>query len=159
MKAFIYILIGISLISCKRHEINEYEINDVYVVQNGGQKKSLKSNDQFISILYADLYETSIPFKKLKNLEQLQASFGDKNVVIERIAQNFLTDPSIKIPSDSLLVLDKEHFISDTYQRFYTRKPTEAETWFIADLIDNNTELTVKEIYYGFITSEEYKYY
>ena len=147
------------LLSCTRHEVNEYNINPVVVNQDGANKENLKSSDQFITLLYADLYETSISYSELNKLQRLLESFGDKNVIIERIAQNMLNDPLAKIPNDSVLVQDPEAFIKETYNIFLTRDPLEAEIWYIKDLIKSNLDLTAKEIYYGFITSEEYKYY
>jgi hypothetical protein len=160
MKYFFTYLIALVLFtSCKRQEVNEYNLNPVVVNQNGAKKENLKSSDQFISLLYADLYETSISYSQLKKLQRLLDSFGDKNVIIERIAQNMLNDPLAKIPNDSVLSSDLDGFIKNTYTLFLTRNPSEAEVWYIRDLVNENSSLTVKEIYYGFITSEEYKYY
>jgi hypothetical protein len=92
-------------------------------------------------------------------MQRLLASFGDKNVIIERIAQNMLTDPLVNIPTDNVMRDNLPEFISETYNRFYTRQPSEAEIWYLQNLINNNAELTVVEVYYAFLTSEEYKYY
>jgi len=159
MKNWILILAIVFGASCKREEINQYDINRVQVNGDGHQKKNIKSNVQFISLLYADLYETSIPSETLKKFELLQSSFGDKNVVIERISQNMLSDPLIVLPQDSTMLNNPKDFIIKTYNRFYTRQPSEAEIWYLENLINKNPNLTAKEFYYGFITSEEYKYY
>jgi len=159
MKNWILIFALIFGASCQRHEINEYNINKVQVNSDGHQKKNLKSDVQFISLLYSDLYETSISSDKLNKLELLQSSFGDKNVVIQRISQNMLSDPLAVIPTDSVMFNQTKDFIINTYNKFLTRQPTEAEIWFLEDLISKNPKLTAKEFYYGFITSEEYKYY
>ena len=159
IKHSILILVIIVGASCKRQEVNQYDINKIQVNEDGHQKKNIKSDVQFISLLYSDLYETSISSEKLKNLELLQSSFGDKNVVIERISQNMLSDPFAVIPADSTMYSNTKSFIISTYNRFYTRQPSEAEIWYLEDLITKNPNLTTKEFYYGFITSEEYKYY
>ena len=70
-----------------------------------------------------------------------------------------LNDPLAQIPSDSILTTGTDAFITETFNLFLTRNPSEAELWYIRELIGDNPSLTVKEIYYGFITSEEYKYY
>ena len=158
-KLVTYLFAFIVLSSCTRHEVNEYNINPVVVNADGINKENLKSSDQFITLLYTDLYETSISFAELNKLQRLFDSFGDKNVIIERIAQNMLNDPLAKIPNDSILRQDPENFIKNTYNVFLTRNPSEAEVWYIRDLIQSNSNLTAKEIYYSFITSEEYKYY
>ena len=159
MKNLVLIFALSILVSCQRHEVNQYDINKIQVNSDGHQKKNLKSDVQFISLLYTDLYETSIPSETLKKLELLQSSFGDKNVVIKRISQNMLSDPLAVIPTDSIMTQNTTDFIIKTYNKFYTRQPNEAEIWFLEDLIANNPKLTAKEFYYGFITSEEYKYY
>lgn len=159
MKALTYTCVILLFLSCKRQEVNEYAIDPVVVTQNGSNKENLKTPDQFITLLYTDLYETSISYSELNKLQRLLESFGDKNVVIERIAQNMLNDPLANLPNDSVLTANPESFIKDTYKLFLTREATEAEVWYISNLISSNPELTVKEIYYGFITSEEYKYY
>ena len=158
-KAFTYLLAFFFLASCTRHEVNEYNINPVVVNQDGANKENLKTSDQFISLLYADLYETSISYSELNKLQRLLESFGDKNVIIERIAQNMLNDPLAKVPNDSTLTQNTDGFIKNTYNLFLTRNPSEAEVWYLRDLINSSPNLSTKEIYYGFITSEEYKYY
>ncbi len=159
MRNWILIFAIVFGVSCKREEINQYDINKIQVNAGGSQKKNLKSDIQFISLLYTDLYETTIPSETLKKLELLQSSFGDKNVVVERISQNMLSDPLANIPSDSIMFYNSTEFIIRTYNLFLTRQPSEAEIWFLKDLIVKNPKLTTKEFYYGFITSEEYKYY
>ena len=154
-----YLLILTVLVSCKRQQINEYNINPVVVNQDGANKENLKTADQFITLLYTDLYASSIQYSELNKLQRLLESFGDKNVIIERIAQNMLNDPLAQIPSDSILTTGTDAFITETFNLFLTRNPSEAELWYIRELIGDNPSLTVKEIYYGFITSEEYKYY
>lgn len=154
-----YLLILTVLVSCKRQQINEYNINPVVVNQDGANKENLKTADQFITLLYTDLYASSISYSELNKLQRLLESFGDKNVIIERIAQNMLNDPLAQIPSDSILTTGTDAFITETFNLFLTRNPSEAELWYIRELIRDNPSLTVKEIYYGFITSEEYKYY
>ncbi len=154
-----YLLILTVLVSCKRQQINEYNINPVVVNQDGANKENLKTADQFITLLYTDLYASSISYSELNKLQRLLESFGDKNVIIERIAQNMLNDPLAQIPSDSILTTGTDAFITETFNLFLTRNPSEAELWYIRELIGDNPSLTVKEIYYGFITSEEYKYY
>ncbi len=160
MRYFIaYILTLTVLVCCKRQQINEFDINPVVINQDGANKENLKSPDQFITLLYADLYSTTIPYAELKKLQRLLESFGDKNVIIERIAQNMLNDPLAQIPADTILTAAADVFISESYKLFFTRNASEAEVWYIRELIKNNPELTVKEIYYAFITSEGYKYY
>ena len=55
-----YLLILTVLVSCKRQQINEYNINPVVVNQDGANKENLKTADQFITLLYTDLYASSI---------------------------------------------------------------------------------------------------
>jgi hypothetical protein len=158
MKKIILILIIIGS-ACTKHKINEYEINDVVVTTNHNHKKNLKSDLQFISIMYSDLFNNSIPSNKLKNLTTAYNSFGDKNIIISKITHNFLLDPLASIPSNSEMRGNVIKFVDDTYRKFYVRTPSEAESWYLNNLINSNLELEPRDIYFSFLTSEEYKYY
>ena len=159
MKRFLAIALLPVFLACTKHKVNEYEINEVVVTTNHNNKKNLKSDLQFISIMYSDLVGNTIPSKKLKNLTTAYNSFGDKNIIIDRITRNFLLDPSADIPDDLEMRSDVKQFIKDTYKKFYVRNPNEAEIWYLEKSINENLDLTATDIYYAFLTSEEYKYY
>lgn len=156
---FIALCFGLLVSSCTKHEVNKYEINNVPLQGENTQKNNLKSDLQLISIMYTDLFGQSIPNNQLKYLNQAYTSFGDKDVVIERITQNFILDPLALIPSDSTMRSDPEKFISDAYKRFYVRTPTESEVWFLKNEIEGNTTLRSLDVFYAILTSDEYKYY
>jgi len=50
-------------------------------------------------------------------------------------------------------------FTEQTYERFFVRKPSEAEkTWF-RNFIEANPQLSAEMIYFAFALSNEYLYY
>jgi hypothetical protein len=147
------------LTGCQKQLVNEYEIVPVHVDNQGGKKGTLKTDLQFITIMYADLFGTSIPSAELNNINQAYLSFGDKDVVIERIAQHFLLNSAAQIPTDNYMRFNTDQFIAEAYNRFYVRKPTEAETYYLRKLIKENGEIKARDVFYAFVTAEEYKYY
>ena len=159
MKQLLFIAVLLSSLACTKHQINEYEINDVVVTSNHNSKKNLKSDLQFISIMYSDLFRNTIPNKKLKSLTKGYNSFGDKNIIINKITHNFLLDPLSQIPSENEMRSNVKKFVEESYQNFYVRSPDQAELWYLQNMINSNLELTARDIYYSFLTSEEYKYY
>jgi len=158
-KAFLGLFLSAMLLSCKKHEINQYEINNVNVTSNSGSKNNLKNDLQLISIMYSDLYGNSIPSTTLQNLYNGYISFGDKNIIVEKITQNFLLDPLAVVPSDSIMRLDPDTYITNAYKKFLIRTPSEAELWYIKNTIEQSNNLTSRDVYYAILTSEEYKHY
>ena len=54
---------------------------------------------------------------------------------------------------------DVEGFIDETYLRFYTRFPTQAERTYVREFILNNPGMTPELVYMSFALSDEYRYY
>ena len=109
--------------------------------------------------MYADLFGNSIPNKTLTDLNKAYISFGDKNIIIERITQNFLLHPDAQVPQDSVMRSDPEKFINEAYKKFLIRNPADAELWYIKSTIEQSNNLTARDLYFAILTSEEYKHY
>ena len=146
--------------SCKKQEGEEiYQIEDQHVKKNYGEKDKLKSDLEYVSILYSDVFSTGITNSQLNSISNVTLSSGDKNAIYELLLQNFLNSSGVDIPSDTEMRSDIDKFISDTYLRFYGRDPNEFELYYLKNLIKNDAEITPELIYYSFGTSNEYRYY
>ncbi len=160
MRIFVKILLVVIMISCSKEIIKEYEINDVTLYTSASEKKNLKSDEQFIAILYTDIYGKSISNSEFKALQKAYTSLGDKKIIIDIMIKASLADTvSAEIPTLSTMQSDPVAFVDDTYKRFLVRKPTQQETWFLVNQIEKNNGLKPIDIYYAMLTSEEYRYY
>lgn len=124
-----------------------------------GQKKEIKDDLQFITIAYRDLYEEEIPAGVLETLRKAYISIGDKQLIVDEIIQSLLLHPSLSLPTSNQIAEDPTGFITDTYNRFFLRDPSDFELAYWESQLDQNETLTTQEIYYVFMTSAEYKYY
>jgi hypothetical protein len=149
------------LISCtkEKQQVNRYVLGDVAAPGYFPGKNNIKSDLQFISIAFTDLYGVQIPNAKLSALTEGYNSLGDKQIIIDRILRNLLKDPSIQKPDMQSMRGDIPLFVRDCYRRFLVREPNESELWYLKKLIEENETLTPEDIFYAFMTSEEYKYY
>lgn len=156
-----YLAVSIVLISfaCKREVIQQYEINEVNLYTSASEKKNLKTDEQFISILYSDLFETGISNAKLQELNQAYTSIGDKYLVIDILIKSLMTDPGAKIPSESAMRSNPKDFVEKAYKNLLVRKPTPQEEWFLVNHIEKEKDLTPVDVYYSILTCDEYRYY
>ena len=152
-------IIALTTIECTKEKKYQYNVNTVSVEQNGGEKNNRKSTTEFISIAYADLFNTNISQSKLVNLSIAYSSFGDLKVIEERIIKNFLNDSNIYIPQFSTVNNDTTLFIVNSYKKFYNREPNEFEKHYWKELIRSHSEITPSTIYYALMTSDEYRFY
>jgi hypothetical protein len=161
MKNFtLLIALIITFTACTEEKEYQYEVNDVKVSQEGTEKTNRKSTSEFISIAYSDLYGTAIPQTKLVNLSIAYSSFGDLNVIEERIISNFLNDTgNIQLPPSISVNGDTSQFIVNTYRKFYNRNPNEFEKYKWMEMIRNDISITPATMYFVFMTSDEYRFY
>ena len=152
------VLLAISFSSCKKKEYI-YEVNSVNVSNEGVNKTNLKNNTEFISIVYSDLYGTTIPNAKLTNLSIEYDACGDKELIEDLIVRNLLNDPSVVLPTKAYMDSNIDAFIIATYTKFYNRKPNEMELWNLKRIIQEDNTITPEMVYYSFLTSKEYRFY
>ena len=88
VKFLIFILLSSFLWSCRKDISQQiiydnviYEVNPVTVYASIAEKTRQKSPEQFISILYSNLTNKTIPGDDLNNLSELSLSFGDKGLM------------------------------------------------------------------------------
>ena len=159
-KNIILFLILISLGSCSKDETNYiYEVEDVKITKPGAQKPNIKTSTEYISIAYSDIYGTTISTDLLNDLKKSYISFGDIGITEDLIIRNFLNNPTAQIPTVIDMNNDITKFVIDTYKKVYNRTPNEYEEWFLTNLIQNNSDVTPKVVYYSLMTSNEYRQY
>jgi hypothetical protein len=144
--------------SCKKED-PQYEVNPVNIQPPNAGKTKVKTDAQYVSILYANLFQTALSSNKLVEITNCIESVGDKDLVHEVVISNFMNRPEIILPSDSLMRSDIDGFLRETYHRFYVREITEAErTWF-KNYILSHPDITPEHIYFSFALSNEYQFY
>lgn len=156
---FISLFLLLFFYSCKKEITNEYELNPIHLENSSGSKTNLKSDLQFISIAYSDLFGKQIGSVQLNKLINGYASIGDKALIIDRIILNFLNSPGVLIPSSSEMRSNPDVFINNAFNKLLVRDPSEMEIWYLKNMINANTSLTSAHIYYVIMTSNEYRFY
>jgi hypothetical protein len=160
MKKIIFLLIVLTLVSCKKEKKAVYALNDVNISQNSANKDHLKSTTEFISIAYSDIFGTVITTDKLADLSTMYRAFGDKKLIEEMVIKNFLNESTIQIPQiDRTSEITIQNFVSNSYKKLFNRTPDEYELWFVADMILKDDALTAELIYFSLMTANEYRYY
>ncbi|MBX7241399.1 MAG: hypothetical protein K1X92_06590 [Bacteroidia bacterium] len=157
---FSVFILFLFLSGCKTgQDVYEYELNEVSVNPYNSGKTKRKTEQQYISILYANLFQKAISANELIEIEKVIASIGDKELVHEVVVSNFMNRSGIIVPSKADMLADKDAFIRDTYKRFYVREPSIAEkTWWI-NYITANPQVNPELVYVSFALSEEYLFY
>lgn len=143
--------------ACTKEPI--YELNDVGILPPSANKDQPKTNEQYVAILHANLFQNGLSANELYGIGQCIESIGDKELAREVIISNFMNKPGVIIPSDSAMRADIDAFTVDTYRRFLVRDPSEAEkTWF-RNYIEADPNVTPEIVYFSFAMSDEYLFY
>lgn len=171
MQKFSYVFICfvfISFFSCKNEKtiITEpvvdnyiYNLDGEELYQSNAEKDKQKSAEQYISILYTNLYQTTLPQDQLRDLAEVRAALGDKQTADELILNAFVNNTDVTIPSNAEMRADVDKFVQETYLRFFLRKPNAYEVFELKSMINEDDDLTPDLIYQGFALSNEYKFY
>lgn len=156
------LIVGFALVlagTACRKEKDIYEVNPEELQLVETSKFKLKTVNQYVAILYANLFQEALSANKLVEINRLFDAIGDDQVAKEILISNFMNDPSVVLPTDAYMRADPETFIYETYVRFLIRRPTEAEQTYFMNLINTNSDITVELIYFSFAISDEYEYY
>ena len=161
MKKLTSLLICFSLVfsACKKEEEIIYDVNQVNANSYNSGKDKLKSISQYISILYANLFQKALSANELVEISNCIMSIGDKEVANEIILSNFMNKTGVIMPSDSLMRADLDTFLEETYNRFFIRNITEAEREFFKNFLETNPDVSVEMVYTAFSLSNEYQFY
>jgi hypothetical protein len=158
MKKILFILVSVLLLSsCVKDDV--YELNEVQSNSYNANKNKLKSSNQFISILHANLFQKALSANELVEISRCIESIGDKKLVHEIVLSNFMNKEGVIIPSDSLMRDDLNVFIEESYKRFFVRDITEAEREFFLSFFESHPNVSAEMVYMAFSLSNEYQYY
>jgi len=161
-----FLLLLLISFGCKK-EIEEkvvydniiYQVDTTRLYSSSAEKTKQKSQTQYISILYSDLFNTNISGVELSDLSELSLAMGDKSMANELTLSHYLNSTALDKVSDAEMRADVKAFVETTYLRFYQRNPSPYERLYLTDVIDKDPLLTVVDIYTSFILSNEYYYY
>ena len=159
MKKILFILLCFPLLfsSCRKDDV--YELNEINATSYNANKNELKSTNQFISIVYANLFQEALSANELVEISRCIQSIGDKEVAHEIILSNFMNKEGVIIPSDSIMRDDLNLFIEESYKRFFVRDITEAEREFFLSFFESHPNVSAEMVYMAFSLSNEYQYY
>jgi hypothetical protein len=157
IKWLVGVLSLILFVSCQKEQIVQYGINEVNVDKPGASKPNQKSTEQYLSIVYSDLYDKQITNNELVRLNTIVESFGDKGLVEKMIVESFLSSSNLKITSKADMVKDPTAFLNAAYKKFLGRFPSEMEKWFLTKKIKESTIVSPQLIYLSILTSVEYR--
>ncbi len=145
--------------SCDKETNVTYGVNEEDLIPPASVKIKGKSETQYVSILYANLFQQALSPANQVEIKDLIVSFGDKDLIHEIIISNFMNESGVLIPDDSLMRADVEAFIDETYERFYIRPATELEKTYFKNYLEANPHVTPELVYFAFAMSNEYYYY
>ena len=111
--------------SCEKDKI--YDVNEEVVLAPNAGKTKLKSDQQYIAILYANLFQTALSSDNLYEASECVQSIGDKDLVHEVLISNYMNREEVILPTNQEMRADVDEFITNTYHRFLVRNPSEAE--------------------------------
>jgi hypothetical protein len=142
-----------------REEYFVYGIEDLEITPVNSEKDKAKTHAQYISILYANMFQEAIgPNQMLEALKAIE-SIGDKQVAYDILVSKYMNDPQVKIPTTESMRAAPETFVRETYVRFLVRQPTEAELQWMINYIESRPSLTPELVYFSFATSNEHFHY
>ncbi len=157
----ILLMITIVLFSCKEEEKNpdQYVVNPLTSLPPNAGKTKEKTDQQYVAILHANLFQVALSANQIFEISQCIQSIGDKEVAREVIISNFMNENDVKMPTDKEMRADLRTFITNTYNRFLVRDPTEAEITYFENYISANPNVSPELVYFSFALSNEYLYY
>lgn len=158
-KILTLVLLTLAVASCRKEENVSFGVKPQTIFDDKSRKTKYKSEAEYISILYTNLYQTPISPNQLYRTQNVLYSIGDRNVSNEMILSNYFNTGGLKIPSNTEMRSGVEAFVTSTYRRFYLRNPSEAEKAYFINYITNNSNVTVEMVYTAFAVSNEYQYY
>ena len=159
MKYLAIALIACSIVfsGCKKDKL--YEVNEETILPPNANKTKLKSDQQYIAILYANLFQTALSSDDLFEASQCVQSIGDKDLVHEVLISNYMNQSDVILPTNEEMRADVDVFLTETYNRFLVRNPTEAERQYFKNYINTHPNVRPELVYFSFALSNEYQYY
>lgn len=155
----IALLLALTASGCQVEPDVTYGLETLELGSATADKDRLKSLDQWIVILHADLFGESLSSADLYDIKQAFMSVGDQALAREVLISNFMQDPNVVLPDPAEILNDPDTFINDTYVRFLVRYPTEAERTWLKNFLSANPTVTPELMFTAFALSEEYLHY
>ena len=153
-----FLILSFCFSACKEDDL-VYDINQLQSSSYNANKNKLKSISQYISIVYANLFQQALSSNELVGITRCIESIGDKQVAHEIVLSNFMNSQDVILPSDSLMRADLDAFLEETYRRFFVRDITEAEREFFLNFLNSNPNVSSEMVYMSFALSNEYQFY
>ncbi|MCB9186018.1 MAG: hypothetical protein H6601_04655 [Flavobacteriales bacterium] len=156
---FLFVLFPflITTIGCEKDKL--YEVNEETILPPNANKTKLKTDQQYIAILYANLFQTALSSDDLFEASECIQSIGDKDLVHEVLISNYMNKPGVILPTNEEMRANVDGFITETYNRFLVRNPTEAERQYFKNYINTHPNVRPELVYFSFALSNEYQYY
>jgi hypothetical protein len=95
------LLFSVLLSACTKEKNVTFGVNDKVVYEDKALKTKRKSDAEYISILYTNLYQVPISPTQLYKTQNVIYSIGDRNVANEMVLSNYFNTSTLKIPKDS----------------------------------------------------------
>ncbi len=156
-------VITTTLSGCRKEKDRSYDVNQVELLPPTAGKTKLKTNEQYVAILYANLFQKALSANQIFDINQCMQSIGDQEIAREVVVSNMMNKPGTIIPTKAQMAGNLNKFILDTYNRFLIRNPTEAEKTYFNNYITSHitpTDTILPElVYVSFALSNEYMFY
>ncbi|MEM6261074.1 MAG: hypothetical protein AAGI38_01100 [Bacteroidota bacterium] len=136
-----------------------YEVEQFDLVPPSGNQDKAKTTNQYISILYADVFEKALAANDQVEIGNAMFSIGDQELARQVVISNFLNHPEAQVPSRKVMLEDLDQFVIDTYRKFFIRDPSQAELAYVKSFIEADPNVSPEVVYLTFATSNEYQYY
>lgn len=144
---------------CRKEPEPRFELNPVELYPSNAGKTRIKSNEQYVAILHANLFQTAMSADEIYEVSSCIESIGDKELAREVIISNFMNEPGVILPTVEDMNADVDAFIDETYVRFLVRYPSEAERTYVRNFIEGNPFMTPELVYFSFALSNEFMFY
>lgn len=148
-----------ALLQACRKEDTVFELETPVLSADNSSKTKLKTNEQFINILYTQLFQTAPTEDYLSALATILTSIGDQLLAREVVIANFFNSPDVQLPSNEAMRSNISDFVDETYKNFYLRLPGAAEKAWVTRFIETQPDFTPELVYFAFALSNEYLFY
>jgi hypothetical protein len=137
-------------------QLSVFELTDQTVVSDQIVKQQHVTELKVLQNAYNDLFNQNMSGNTLSQvISNLQAT-NDRAIMVDRVLRHMLNRSELVIPSDTAMRTDIAAFVDQSYQRFYKRLPSPFERYKLNAYIAGNQAVTPREVWFAFLTSDEY---
>ena len=170
MKKLTLLLLCFSLVfsACKKEEEIIYDVNQVNANSYNSGKDKLKSISQYISILYANLFQKALSANELVEISNCIMSIGDKEVANEIVLSNFMNKTGVIMPTLTKVIISPSaidttfsalNYISELMCMDTTASNYDPTVIYIHPTLDVFLEETYKRFFIRNITEAEREFF